>query len=205
MVLTQVPKQAATNGCVEKPGTVLLLTVFPTQVGELEPERLGRAYVFLNKVRFLSNLLLYRIPTNHFAPQSHKAMPYINRPYRNRPALLDHLSRYIDPPEDSPPQTNFVVDLAPFPSHFLPNGRAVFPASKRKDYERMKDRDVRPEVLIYATGYRQDFSFLAKDYPTADQANIRNVVREGDESVAFIGFVRPGVGMFNIFRSSSNR
>ncbi|KAK1220425.1 hypothetical protein PQX77_016806 [Marasmius sp. AFHP31] len=143
-------------------------------VGELEPERLGRAYVFLNK--------------------SHKAMPYINRPYRNRPAFLDHLSRYIDPPEDSPPQTNFVVDLAPFPSHFLPNGRAVFPVSKRKDYERMKDRDVRPEVLIYATGYRQDFSFLAKDYPTADQANIRNIVREGDESVAFIGFVRPGVG-----------
>ncbi|KAG7088525.1 hypothetical protein E1B28_012508 [Marasmius oreades] len=143
-------------------------------VGELEPERLGRAYVFLNK--------------------SQKAMPYINRPYRSRPAFLDYLARYIDPPEDSPPQTNFVIDLAPFPSRFLPDGRAVFPASKRKDYERMKDRDVRPEVLIYATGYQQDFSFLAKDYPTADQANIRNVVKEGDESVAFIGFLRPGVG-----------
>ncbi|KAG7096033.1 hypothetical protein E1B28_006714 [Marasmius oreades] len=143
-------------------------------VGELEPERLGRAYVFLNK--------------------SQKAMPYINRPYRSRPAFFDYLSRYIDPPEDSPPQTDFVIDLAPFPSHFLPNGRAVFPASKRKDYERMKDRDIRPEVLIYATGYQQNFSFLAKDYPTADQANIRNVVREGDESVPFIGFLRPGVG-----------
>ncbi|EEB96690.1 hypothetical protein MPER_04132 [Moniliophthora perniciosa FA553] len=121
-------------------------------------------------------------------------MPYINRPYRKRPAFMDHFSRYIDPPEDSPPQTDFVVDLAPFPTHFLPNGRAVFPLSKRKDAIRMKDRDVLPEVVIYATGYRQEFSFLDPDYPTPDQADVRNIVKEGDESVAFIGFVRPGVG-----------
>uniref|UniRef100_A0A0W0F3V2 Dimethylaniline monooxygenase n=1 Tax=Moniliophthora roreri TaxID=221103 RepID=A0A0W0F3V2_MONRR len=141
-------------------------------VGELEPDRLGRAYVFLNKA----------------------TMPYINRPYRKRLAFMDHFSRYIDPPEDSPPQTDFVVDLAPFPTHFLPNGRAVFPLSKQKDAIRMKNRDVRPEVVIYATGYQQEFGFLDPDYPTADQANVRNIVKEGDESVAFIGFVRPGVG-----------
>ncbi|KAJ4487533.1 hypothetical protein J3R30DRAFT_3279781 [Lentinula aciculospora] len=145
-------------------------------VGELEPERLGRAYVFLNK--------------------SQKAMPYINRPYRNRLKFFDYIARYIDPPEDSPPQTDFAVDLAPFPTHFLPNGRAVFAPSKRKDYIRMKDRDVRPELVIYATGYKQEFGFLDKTsgYPTPDEANIRNVVKEGDESVGFIGFVRPGVG-----------
>ncbi|KAK7049360.1 hypothetical protein VNI00_005961 [Paramarasmius palmivorus] len=143
-------------------------------VGELEPERLGRAYVFLNK--------------------SHKAMPYINRPYRKRPAFMEHFSRYIDPVEDSPPNTDFVVDLAPFPTHFLPNGRAVFPLTKRKDAIRMKDRDIRPEVVIYATGYRQEFGFMDPDYPTPDKADVRNVVKEGDETVGFIGFVRPGVG-----------
>ncbi|KAJ7837039.1 FAD/NAD(P)-binding domain-containing protein [Mycena olivaceomarginata] len=137
-------------------------------VGELEPERLGRAYVFLNK--------------------SHKAMPYINRPYKSRPAILEYMSRYIDPPEDMPPHTDFTVDLAPFPSHFLPNGRA--------DAIRMQTRDVRPDLVIYATGYRQEFSFLDKDgeYPTPGDADVRNVVRTGDESIAFIGFVRPGVG-----------
>ncbi|KAJ6606461.1 hypothetical protein DFH09DRAFT_1120303 [Mycena vulgaris] len=145
-------------------------------VGELEPDRLGRAYVFLNK--------------------SHKAMPYINRPYRSRPAILEYMSRYIDPPEDMPPQTDFTVDLAPFPTHFLPNGRAVFPPSKRKDAIRMQKRDVRPELVIYATGYRQEFSFLDKagGYATPGEADVRNVVKAGDESVAFIGFVRPGVG-----------
>ncbi|KAJ3728651.1 FAD/NAD-P-binding domain-containing protein [Lentinula raphanica] len=145
-------------------------------VGEREPHRLGRAYVFLNK--------------------SPRAMPYINRPYRKRSKFFDSIARYIDPPEDSPPQTNFTVDLAPFPTHFLPNGRAVFTSSKRKDYIRMKDRDVRPEKVIFATGYSQEFGFLDKEsgYPTPDEANIRNVVKEGDESVGFIGFVRPGVG-----------
>ncbi|TFK45976.1 hypothetical protein OE88DRAFT_1739780 [Heliocybe sulcata] len=54
-------------------------------VGELEPDRLGRAYGFLNK--------------------SHKAMPYINRPYRHRPRFMDYLSRNIDPLEDMPPHT----------------------------------------------------------------------------------------------------
>ncbi|KAJ7090309.1 hypothetical protein B0H15DRAFT_838066 [Mycena belliarum] len=145
-------------------------------VGELEPERLGRAYVFLNK--------------------SHKAMPYLNRPFKSRPTILEYMSRYIDPPEDMPPQTDFIVDLAPFPTHFLPNGRAVFPLSKRKDAVRMQKRDVRPELVIFATGYRQEFSFLDKagGYATPGEANVRNVVKSGDETVAFIGFVRPGVG-----------
>ncbi|KAA1471283.1 FAD/NAD-P-binding domain-containing protein [Dentipellis sp. KUC8613] len=145
-------------------------------VGELEPERLGRAYVFLNK--------------------SHKAMPYINRPYRRRWAILDYMSKYIDPPEDMPPVTDFAVDLAPFPSHFLPNGRAVFPMSKRKDAVRMMGHDVRPDTVIYATGYTQEFSFLDEKggYGRPMEADIRNIAKSGDESVGFIGFVRPGVG-----------
>ncbi|KAF9501199.1 FAD/NAD(P)-binding domain-containing protein [Pleurotus eryngii] len=143
-------------------------------VGELEPERLGRAYVFLNK--------------------SHKAMPYINRPWRKRPYFLDYLSKYIDPLEDSPPQTNFGVDLAPFPSHILPSGRVVFPLAKRKDAVRIQGIEVKPDVVIFATGYRQDFPFLEEGYPTPDQADMRNVVKSGEETVAFIGFVRPGVG-----------
>ena len=123
-------------------------------------------------------------------------MPYINRPYRKRPALLDYLSKYIDPPEDMPPRTGFTVDLAPFPSNFLSNGRAVFPVSKRKDALRMAGRDVRPDTVVYATGYTQKFDFFDKngDYGTPSEADIRNVAKSGDETVAFIGFVRPGVG-----------
>jgi len=139
-------------------------------------ERLGRAYVFLNK--------------------SHKAMPYLNRPYRNRPWYLDYISRYIDPPEDSYPQTNFVVHLAPFPTHFSASGQAIFPLSNRKDALRISRMDVRPDTVIYATGYTQQFAFLDKksNYPAPQDADLRNVAKSGDESLAFIGYVRPGVG-----------
>jgi dimethylaniline monooxygenase (N-oxide forming) len=114
---------------------------------------------------------------------------------------MDYISRYIDPPEDSPPATNFTVDLAPFPSHFLPNGRAVFPMSKRKDAIRMAKRDIRPDTVIYATGYTQEFDFfnLESGYKTPGEADIRNVAATGDESVGFIGFVRPGVGNSHVF------
>ncbi|KAJ6488553.1 FAD/NAD-P-binding domain-containing protein [Mycena vitilis] len=144
-------------------------------VGEVVPARQGRAYALINK--------------------SQKVMPYINRPYRSRP-ILDYISHYIDLPEDMPPNTNFAVDLAPFPTHFLPNGRAVFPVSKRKDAIRMQNRDVRPDLVIFATGYQQDFSFLDKagGYGTPGEADVRNVVKSGDETVAFIGFLRPSAG-----------
>lgn len=127
-------------------------------------------------------------------------MPYINRPYRKRSWIFDIFSHYSDPPEDSPPQTDFVVDLAPFPTSFLPSGRAVFPSLKRKDAVRMASRDIRPDTVIYATGYTQDFNILDESYPTPSEADVRNVVRTGDEDVAFIGFVRPGVGMSTSFR-----
>lgn len=109
---------------------------------------------------------------------------------------MDYFSRYIDPSEDMPPQTDFTVDLAPFPSHFLPSGRAVFPLSKRKDAIRMNRRDVRPDTVIFATGYTQDFGFLDPEsgYASPAEADVRNIVKSGDESVGFFGFVRPGVG-----------
>jgi dimethylaniline monooxygenase (N-oxide forming) len=123
-------------------------------------------------------------------------MPYLNRPYRKRSRYLDYLSRYIDPPEDSPPQTNFTVELAPFPTQFTSAGQAVFAPSKRKDYARISKMDIRPNTVIYATGYIQEFSYLDKSsgYPYPREADLRNIVKSGDESVAFIGYVRPGVG-----------
>ena len=95
-----------------------------------------------------------------------------------------------------PPVTNFSVDLAPFPTQFLPSGRAVFPISKRKDAIRISKRDVRPDTVVFATGYTQDFPFFdkASDYPAPSEADVRNIVKSGDETVGFLGFVRPGVG-----------
>lgn len=64
------------------------------------------------------------------------------------------MSRYIDPEEDSPPPDRFLsVELAPFPSHFEADGKAVFPITKRKESKMIQGIDVRPQTVIYATGY----------------------------------------------------
>lgn len=142
-------------------------------VGELPPERLGRAYTFLNK--------------------SARAMPYINRPWKQRHWLLEKIARYIDPPTVSDDEPH--VDLAPFPSHISREGKVIFRANGRKEYERMKTRNFRPDVVVYATGYRQEFPFIDESkgtYPSPSQANCRDIFRHGDPSVAFIGYTRPG-------------
>jgi len=60
--------------------------------------------------------------------------------------------------------------------------------------------NVRPDTVIYATGYTQQFAFLDKksNYPTPHDADLRNVAKSGDESFACIGYVRPGVGMNSV-------
>lgn len=142
-------------------------------VGELPPERLGRAFTFLNK--------------------SAKAMPYINRPWKQRHWLLEKFARYIDPPTVSEDEPH--VDLAPFPSHITRQGNVVFRANGRKEYERMRTRIFKPDVVVYATGYRQEFPFIDESngaYPSPSQATCRDIFRHGDPSVAFIGYTRPG-------------
>jgi dimethylaniline monooxygenase (N-oxide forming) len=101
-------------------------------VGELPQDRLGRAYVFLNK--------------------SNKAMPYINRPWKKKNPFLETIgNRYIDPPEDA--ESEKWIDTCTFPKEIDKSGKVVFePRPDRKDWVRLKDHDVRPDCLVYCTG-----------------------------------------------------
>jgi dimethylaniline monooxygenase (N-oxide forming) len=101
-------------------------------VGALPNDRLGRAYVFLNK--------------------SNKAMPYLNRPWKQKNWLLDAIgNKYIDPPEDA--NSDRWVDTCTFPKEFDKTGRAIFETRPdRKDWVRMKDREVRPNCVVLCTG-----------------------------------------------------
>lgn len=142
-------------------------------VGALPRDRLGRAYVFLNK--------------------SSRAMPYLNRPYQEKHPLRFLGNGYVDPPEDA--QSKRWIDTSTFPERIDKSGRVIFQKDlSRKDWRRMKEVEVRPTCVVYCTGYKQSFSFLDLSYSTASQAIVRNIVDPSEPSVAFIGFVRPGVG-----------
>jgi dimethylaniline monooxygenase (N-oxide forming) len=141
--------------------------------GELPPERQGRAYVFLNK--------------------SAKAMPYINRPYQKLSKLHRRVAHYQDPP--APPGVKDpTIHLVPFPKHFDASGRAVFPPPpKHRSKEVGWTQECRPDLVVLCTGYRQDFSW-AKGYKTPEQLDVRGVMSTEDDTVGYIGFLRPGVG-----------
>ena len=68
------------------------------------------------------------------------------------------------------------------------------PNLQRKDYLRLRSTPVVPDTIVYCTGYTQDFSFLPANYPRPSSASCRNIVDPVRPDVAFIGFVRPGVG-----------
>lgn len=151
--------------------------------GELPPDRQGRAYVFLNK--------------------SARAMQFINRPYYRLSRLHRLLAHYIDPPlpegVDDP-----TIHVVPFPKRFDEEGRAVFPPPpKHRAKERGAEGECKPDLVVLCTGYRQDFSWLGEGYPRGpDECDVRGVCSSKDPSVAFIGFLRPGVGestlLFNL-------
>ncbi|KAF5024325.1 hypothetical protein F66182_3602 [Fusarium sp. NRRL 66182] len=53
---------------------------------------------------------------------------------------------------------------------------------------------LKPDVLVFATGYSREFRFLNNDYPSVPQANVRGIYKEGDVTCGFIGFIRPAIG-----------
>jgi dimethylaniline monooxygenase (N-oxide forming) len=144
--------------------------------GELPPERQGRAYVFLNK--------------------SAKAMQFINQPYYSLSPLHRLFAHYIDPPlpknVDNPR-----IDVVPFPTKFV-DGRAIFPPPPaHRSKETGWKEECRPDLVVMCTGYRQDWSWLGQGYPRGpDECDVRGVCASKDPSIAFIGFLRPGVGTF---------
>ncbi|BFZ61604.1 hypothetical protein YB2330_002676 [Saitoella coloradoensis] len=141
-------------------------------VGELPPERLGRAYVFLNK--------------------STKAMPYINRPWMTSRGWMSKITEYTDPPEDA--SSDKIIEVAPWPERINPDGTVTFTPSSRKEYSRIRNIAVKPDVVVFCTGYTQNLTWLHPSYPLPSRASCRNILHPSHPTLAYIGFVRPGVG-----------
>lgn len=96
----------------------------------------------------------------------------------------------------SPPPGDPKIDIVPFPHGFDSEGRAIFPAppEHRRKETAWKD-ECKPDLVILCTGYRQDWSWLGEGYPRGpEDCEIRGITSTKDLSIAFIGFVRPGVG-----------
>lgn len=127
-----------------------------------------------------------------FPVKSGIAIPYLNAQYRN-PSLLNRIrALFINLPiKDTGDK---VIDLAPWPDYIGSDGVVKFQESGRPEAEVMKSKICKPDILIFATGYKAAFPFLNSTYPTFHEADRRGIWKTGDESVGFIGFVRPAMG-----------
>ncbi|KAI5924405.1 hypothetical protein F4810DRAFT_709742 [Camillea tinctor] len=129
-----------------------------------------------------------------FNKSGHKIAPYMKA--RWKPAqpsgLLSRLRALlvVDRAEDAP--RGRAIDVAPWPARIDAAGRAHFRDNGRPEYAHMARETVRPDVVVYCTGYGQEFGFLPGGARTARR--VREIWHPDDPTRAYVGFVRPNLG-----------
>ncbi|RYO80389.1 hypothetical protein DL766_007150 [Monosporascus sp. MC13-8B] len=83
------------------------------------------------------------------------------------------------------------IDVAPWPDYIDEDGIVHFRDNGRPEHLAMKDQKIKPDVLIFCTGYKQTLPFLNGSPSDAD---VRGIWRRDDPTVGFIGFMRPNLG-----------
>ncbi|KAJ4146911.1 hypothetical protein LMH87_001467 [Akanthomyces muscarius] len=127
--------------------------------------------------------------------------PYISLPYRPQvpgPRLWLYALRSALVQIPVMDTEGRCVDLAPWPRRFLPSGLTEFVDNGRPEYQRLRNRQIRPDVVVLCTGYQQSFPFFDSQsnppYQTPDRADVRRIWARTEPSISFIGFVRPSLG-----------
>jgi len=88
-------------------------------------------------------------------------MPYISEPYKNQneASIIQRIrSSLIQVPIAETHGRS--IDLAPWPERFDHAGSVHFRNNGRPEYTRLRGEKIRPDVVIFATGYRQTFPFF---------------------------------------------
>ncbi|KAI0116711.1 FAD/NAD(P)-binding domain-containing protein [Daldinia grandis] len=142
----------------------------------------------------------YHVSKLFFNKGAPKALPYISAPYRpTNPGIIERIRRSILQAPVDVAEGGRTIELAPWPTYVDASGTIHFKNNGRPEYSRMQDiGPTKPDVLIFATGYRQEFPFFQnqgrESYPVPGSADVRSIWSRADPSVGFIGFVRPGYG-----------
>ncbi|KAF3064254.1 Dimethylaniline monooxygenase [N-oxide-forming] 4 [Daldinia childiae] len=142
----------------------------------------------------------YHVSKLFFNKGAPKALPYISAPYRpTNPGIIERIRRSILQAPVDKVEGDRTIELAPWPTHVDASGTIYFKNNRRPEYSRMQDiGPTKPDVLVFATGYRQEFPFFQNQgrdsYPVPSSADVRSIWSRADPSVGFIGFVRPGYG-----------
>ncbi|KAK3674157.1 hypothetical protein LTR78_006004 [Recurvomyces mirabilis] len=139
-----------------------------------------------------------------FLNKSAKIASYLCAPYRDTKSVVQQVRSSLLQIRSTDTKGR-CVDLAPLPNYTDEAGVVVFEDNGRPEYQRMKDERIKPDVVVFCTGYKQVFPFFDKQaasgssnrilpYPTPSSVDVRGIWKRSDPSIGFIGFVRPSLG-----------
>ncbi|OHF00885.1 dimethylaniline monooxygenase [Colletotrichum orchidophilum] len=137
-----------------------------------------------------------RMHIDHFFPaKSTRAVPYISAPWRPPISVMERIRRFFFYIKELDVDTKGrYIDVAPWPEYVDEDGVLHFRETGRPESEKMKQMVVKPDIILFATGYTRRFPFLDESYGTPDTADVRAIYHSNDVSVGFLGFVRPNLG-----------
>lgn len=158
-------------------------------VGQMSPDRKymdsSKYPPFPRSIDTLANILIVLLC------KSDKALPYMSVGKRSQSLGNRIRSFFMNVKiEDTKGKK---IDVMTWPTSIDRDGNMQFDNKLPSDSTIPKEQ-LKPDVLVFATGYTRDFPFLDNDYPTVAQTNIREIYKEGDVTLGYIGFVRPSIG-----------
>ncbi|KAF9769751.1 hypothetical protein IL306_012791 [Fusarium sp. DS 682] len=123
--------------------------------------------------------------------KSDKALPYMNAGKRSNSWGNRIRSHFMNVKiQDT---NGKKIDVVTWPQSIDRDGYMQFDDRLTTDSNLPKEQ-LKPDVMVFATGYTRDFPFLDNDYPSISQTDIREIYKEGDVTLGYIGFVRPSIG-----------
>jgi dimethylaniline monooxygenase (N-oxide forming) len=126
-----------------------------------------------------------------FFCKSARSLPYMSAKYRSNSFWYRLRAFFINVPiKDTHGR---IIDVTSWPEKVDEEGVMHF--KPRKD-EPQDVSHVKPDIVVFATGYRRTVRFLGDSYPQPTDVTVRAVYSPDDVSVGFIGFTRPSFGEF---------
>ncbi|KAI8959277.1 FAD/NAD(P)-binding domain-containing protein [Daldinia sp. FL1419] len=135
-----------------------------------------------------------------FNKSGYKLSPYFNATWKPKTpqGLLQRIRSWIvQTPNTEEICQGRQVDVAPWPERIDESGTVVFKDNGRPEYAHMKNHNIKPDIIVFCTGYKHQYPFLGDhrcDPRYYEGKLVREIWPREDPSLGFIGFVRPNLG-----------
>ncbi|KAH6885719.1 hypothetical protein B0T10DRAFT_516668 [Thelonectria olida] len=141
-------------------------------VGQISPDR-----------KYMDSILLVK---------SDRALPYMNAGHRSDSWVNRLRSSFLQVPIKETGDRR--IDVRNWPTSIDQNGYMRFSPVKTQCDQSRLEKELKPDVVVFATGYTPDLPFLEESLFDTDEATVRGVYKKSDVTMGYIGFVRPSIG-----------